>query len=38
MTSGNTPYGSLPPAQRLKKFQEQILNSKNELEKKYKAK
>ncbi|CAF3783803.1 unnamed protein product [Adineta steineri] len=34
----NAPYNNLPPAQRLRKFQEQILNCKNELEKKQKAK
>ena len=38
MTPINTPYNTLPPAQRLRKFQEQILNCKNELEKKQKAK
>ncbi|CAF5185776.1 unnamed protein product, partial [Rotaria sp. Silwood1] len=25
LTTVNTPYGTLPPAQRLKKFQEQIM-------------
>ena len=34
----NTPFASLPPAQRLKKFQEQILNCRSELEKEQKAK
>ncbi|CAF2144020.1 unnamed protein product [Rotaria magnacalcarata] len=34
----NTPYSTLPPAQRLKKFQEQITTCKTELEKKQKAK
>ncbi|CAF0722039.1 unnamed protein product [Adineta ricciae] len=34
----NAPFGGLPPAQRVRKFQEQILNCKNELEKKQKAK
>lgn len=34
----NTPYNTLPPTQRIRKFQEQILNCKNELEKKQKAK
>lgn len=34
----NTPYSTLPPAQRIRKFQEQILNCRNELEKKQKAK
>ncbi|CAF0759622.1 unnamed protein product [Adineta ricciae] len=34
----NTPYSSLPPAQRLKKFQEQIINCRSELEKEQKAK
>jgi hypothetical protein len=38
MVTINTPYSALPPAQRLRKFQEQILNCKNELEKKQKAK
>ncbi|CAF0825923.1 unnamed protein product [Rotaria sp. Silwood1] len=38
LTTVNTPYGTLPPAQRLKKFQEQIMNCKSELEKKQKAK
>jgi uncharacterized protein (DUF342 family) len=37
MVTMNTPYNTLPPAQRLRKFQEQILNCKNELEKKQKA-
>ena len=37
MGNANTPYSTLPPAQRLKKFQEQIVNCKNELEKKQKA-
>ncbi|UJR21560.1 hypothetical protein I4U23_024643 [Adineta vaga] len=34
----NAPFSNLPPAQRIRKFQEQILNCKNELEKKQKAK
>jgi hypothetical protein len=38
MVTINAPYNTLPPAQRLRKFQEQILNCKNELEKKQKAK
>jgi hypothetical protein len=38
MMAINAPYSNLPPAQRLRKFQEQILNCKNELEKKYKSK
>jgi hypothetical protein len=38
MVTINTPYSTLPPAQRLRKFQEQIFNCKNELEKKQKAK
>lgn len=38
VTTINTPYAGLPPAQRLKKFQEQILNCKSELEKEQKAK
>ncbi len=38
MVTINAPYSTLPPAQRLRKFQEQILNCKNELEKKQKAK
>ncbi|CAM4750843.1 unnamed protein product [Rotaria magnacalcarata] len=37
MVKINAPFSSLPPAQRLRKFQEQILNCKNELEKKQKA-
>ncbi|CAF2347680.1 unnamed protein product [Rotaria sp. Silwood2] len=38
VTSTNTPYSTLPPAQRVKKFQEQIMNCKSELEKNQKAK
>ncbi len=38
MVPVNTPYNTLPPAQRLKKFQEQIQNCRNELEKEQKAK
>ncbi|CAF0941527.1 unnamed protein product [Rotaria sordida] len=38
MAMVNAPFSSLPPAQRMRKFQEQILNCKNELEKKQKAK
>ncbi|CAF0920374.1 unnamed protein product [Adineta steineri] len=37
-TTVNTPYSTLPPAQRLKKFQEQIINCKSELDKEQKAK
>ncbi|CAF3407576.1 unnamed protein product [Rotaria sp. Silwood1] len=38
MATINAPFSSLPPAQRIRKLQEQILNCKNELEKKQKAK
>ncbi|CAF2978606.1 unnamed protein product [Rotaria sp. Silwood2] len=38
MATISAPFSSLPPAQRIRKLQEQIFNCKNELEKKQKAK